>query len=127
MIRGISDRATFGRVRRNGHRHRTADLRVTFLPGSAGDLHVAYTIGRKVGSAVVRNRLRRRIRGVLDDHRNELPSGALVFGALPSAPGLSAAELRTQVEHVLLMINNDAATPPAGENGGNELKDSEAS
>jgi ribonuclease P protein component len=36
---------------------------------------VAYAISRKVGNAVVRNRIRRRIRAVIDDLSSELKPG----------------------------------------------------
>lgn len=65
---------------------------------------MAYAMTRKVGTAVVRNRLRRQIRGVLNElvaDDRELPQGALLFIAHTSAAGLSYPELRTQVVQMM--------------------------
>lgn len=106
MIRGISDRATFARLRAEGTSVRTSHLRLRHLDESTDDatLRVAYAIPRKVGGAVVRNRIRRRIRGLLDERRAsglELPTGAMVFIVFPSARDLTHQDLREQVTDVL--------------------------
>jgi ribonuclease P protein component len=54
-------------------------MTVTFLPGGT-DVRVAYAIGRKVGSAVVRNRVRRRLREAVRDLDRTTPGG-LACGA----------------------------------------------
>ena len=106
LIRGISDRATFARLRANGTSVRSSHLRLRHLDDIAedADLRVAYAIPRKVGSAVVRNRIRRRIRGLLDERRATglpLPTGAMLFIVFPSARDLTHQDLREQVTDVL--------------------------
>lgn len=106
LIRGISDRATFDRLRRQGDQVRSRDFRVRYLlePDGEDSTRVAYAMTRKVGTAVVRNRLRRQIRGVLNElvaDDRELPQGALLFIAHTSAAGLSYPELRTQVVQMM--------------------------
>jgi len=57
------------------------------------DPAVAFAIGRRTGNAVVRNRIRRRMREILRE--SALPGyRAYLFGAGASAAGLDAAELR---------------------------------
>jgi ribonuclease P protein component len=61
---------------------------------------VAYAIPRSVGSAVVRNRLRRRLRAVcehLASTRDGLPPGALLISAGPDAARRTPDELRHDV------------------------------
>jgi ribonuclease P protein component len=62
---------------------------------------VAFAITRKVGSAVVRNRLRRRLRAVLTDMATTLPPGALLVSASVGAVERSPAELRDDVVRLL--------------------------
>lgn len=69
------------------------------VPGGS-PTRVAYAIPRTVGSAVVRNRLRRRLRAVcehLATTRGGLPPGALLISAGPDAVGRTPDELRHDV------------------------------
>ncbi|HEX2785655.1 MAG TPA: ribonuclease P protein component, partial [Ilumatobacteraceae bacterium] len=52
---------------------------------------VAYALGRAIGPAVVRNRLRRRLRALLDDV--SLPPGLYLIGAQTDAAQRSGSEL----------------------------------
>jgi ribonuclease P protein component len=94
----IRDQATFAALRREGTRVRSGALAVTFLPGDADrPPRVAYAIGRAVGGAVVRNRLRRQLRAIVAEVRPRLASGAWLIGAGPAAITMSFGELRTTV------------------------------
>jgi ribonuclease P protein component len=58
--------------------------RVASTPGDPP--RVAFAIGRSVGNAVTRNRLRRRLRALCHDHRREFaPGHAYLIGARPHA------------------------------------------
>lgn len=80
----IRDRATFVALRTAGRRGRSGPVSVTFLPRRAEDpvqARVAYAVGRRVGGAVMRNRVRRRLRAAVAALPGPLPSGAyLVAG-----------------------------------------------
>jgi RNase P protein component len=52
---------------------------------------VAYALGRAIGPAVVRNRLRRQLRALLDEV--SLPPGLYLIGAQPVAAQRSRSEL----------------------------------
>jgi ribonuclease P protein component len=57
---------------------------------------VAYAVGRRVGGAVARNRLRRRLRAVVRAEAEHLvPGHAYLVGAGPAATTVSHRELRT--------------------------------
>src|SRR5947209_4495366 len=59
LIWRIRDRATFRELRVNGRRARRGPLTVTFVVRATDDPpQVAFAVGRKVGGAVVRNKLR---------------------------------------------------------------------
>lgn len=71
---------------------------VTFLPTTGREPpRVAFAIGKRSGGAVVRNRIRRRLRGALhalvrEDHE-ALGSGAWLVSASPGAATVPAGEL----------------------------------
>jgi ribonuclease P protein component len=58
---------------------------------------VGYAVGRRVATAVVRNRLRRRIRVVMRDMAAGLGEGAYLISAGSGATALSPDELRDSV------------------------------
>jgi ribonuclease P protein component len=64
---------------------------VTYLAEPSGDPpRVAYAVGKRAGSAVVRNRARRRLRaGIQAHHRG--PNGPLPAGAYLVSAGAAAA------------------------------------
>ena len=73
-------------------------MTVTFVPGDDTDPpRVAYAVGRGVGGAVVRNRLRRRLRTVMTELGPRLGSGAYLVGASPEAATLPFGVLREMV------------------------------
>jgi len=76
-------------------------LRVPSEP-SAGPPRAGFVVSRAVGTAVVRNRVRRRLRHLARPRLAELPGGsALVVRATPSAAALSGAELERQFDRGL--------------------------
>lgn len=81
----VTQRDELTALRRDGHRVRRGPLSVSWL-GSAdattpGHPRVAFAIGRRVGGAVVRNRIRRRLRSALREihRRGGLPEGAYLL------------------------------------------------
>lgn len=91
----VRDRASFAALRRSGARRRIGPLTITRLGPAAGGSPVpavAFAIGRPVGTAVDRNRLRRRLRAVLAEL--DLAPGTYLIGAGPAASTLSHQELR---------------------------------
>ena len=71
---------------------------MTYLPGDDG-ARVAFAVGRPVGPAVRRNRLRRRLRALLAGQ--ELAPGTYLLAAGPDATTLSFDELRAVVAAAL--------------------------
>jgi len=62
---------------------------------------VGYAIGRKCGTAVVRNRLRRRAREVVRAEAPSLPRGSYLVRLGPGAASLAPRELRADVATAL--------------------------
>jgi|GEM_PF-884901 len=93
--------ADFQRVYRRGEKAGSAHLAVYALaPQRGGESRpeVGFSIGKGVGSAVVRNRLRRRFRSILDDIGLDRRSGKrVVIVARPGAGELPYPALRDEL------------------------------
>ncbi len=91
-------RADFARVARHGRRRTAPHLTCLVADGRQGT-RIGLTVSAQVGGAVVRNRVRRRLRAILD--RYALGAGPvrdIVFIARPGAGELSFAQLTAEVE-----------------------------
>lgn len=87
LIAPLRDRRTLEAVRTQGQRGRSGPVSVRWLgPSPDGRCSVAFAIGRRTGTAVVRNRIRRRLRALLDElaPTGAVPSGALLLSAGPA-------------------------------------------
>jgi ribonuclease P protein component len=62
---------------------------------------VAYAVNRKVGNAVQRNLLRRRMRAIVSEQASELAIGAYVVRSGNDAPALEFNELRVAMSQAL--------------------------
>jgi ribonuclease P protein component len=81
----ITDRRSFQLLRQHGRRARRGPLTVTWLGPTAGadsPPRVGFAIGRSVGGAVLRNRIRRRLRAALRELQagDRLPAGTYLLG-----------------------------------------------
>ena len=69
---------------------------------------VAYAIGRGVGTAVVRNRVRRRLRAATRAHTDQLvPGHAYLVSTGPAAGGRPYAELSVSLRDALVALRED--------------------
>ncbi len=106
--RGFSDTV------RHGRRAGSATLVGHLLPAPAAEaaahpVRVGLVVGRGVGNAVHRNRVKRRLRHLVRTRLRALPDGAtLVLRALPASARASSAELGRDLDRVLARL---VATP----------------
>ena len=109
LIWRIRDRRTFQELRRRGRRVRSGTVVVTMLaptPEMIGSPpRVAFAVSRKVGPAVVRNRLRRQVRAHLGQLRSSspalFPSGTWLFSLQPEAASVARPVLLADVDECL--------------------------
>lgn len=109
LIDRVRERDAFVRLRRDGVRVRTDPLWCSFVPDP--DLvppQVAFAIGRAVGSAVRRNRLRRRLRAVLTNC--DVPPGLYLIGARVPACEQTFDDLERTVHSLLGKIQRHVTT-----------------
>lgn len=98
VYRSLVRRADFARVRSRGAKRNAAHLSC-FVTGGRDACRVGITVSAAVGGAVERNRLRRRLKALLDGY----PLGAppwrdIVIIARPGAAELTFAALRAELE-----------------------------
>jgi ribonuclease P protein component len=93
--------AEFTSTVRGGSRAAARSVVVHWTSGDAA-LHVGFVVGRAVGGAVSRNRVRRRLRHLVRDRLGTLPStGSLVVRGNPSAAAATAAGLARDLDTAL--------------------------
>jgi len=74
-------------------------------PAAGRSPRVGFVVGRAVGDAVDRNRVRRRLRHLVRDRLDRLPAGArLVVRARPQAAELTSAQLAEQLDRALARV-----------------------
>ena len=66
--------------------------------------HVGYAIGRNVGGAVLRNRIRRQLRMLLEAKSNQMPAGWYLVGVQPRVGTMSWADLGVTVDQLLAKV-----------------------
>jgi ribonuclease P protein component len=108
--RRVRDRAAFAALR-TGRRGHAGPVRVTWVPGDGTEPPaVAFAVGRRVGPAVARNRVRRRLRAVVAQLAPELAPGTYLV-AFRGAPDTTFATLR---EHVTRAVASAGARRGGG-------------
>jgi len=97
----------FKRTMRSGRRAGSTTLSAHLLPAAGlvpedAEPKVGFVVSRAVGSAVVRNRVKRRLRELMRGRVASLPGGCLlVLRAHPAAASASQADLAADLDLVL--------------------------
>jgi ribonuclease P protein component len=114
LIWRIRERDAFARLAREGARIRTSSLWCTYLPDPGADPpRLAFAVGRAVGPAVTRNRVRRRLQALLSTGTRP-PPGWYLIGARPSVNELTFDQLRSELTDLVAKIpsTEPTARPP---------------
>ncbi|MGH9918107.1 MAG: ribonuclease P protein component [Nitrososphaerales archaeon] len=102
-MRRVSDRKTFEALRTRANKARFGPVSVAFHRADAdgrSEVRVAYAVGTRVGRAVQRNRLRRRLRAAVGDLKG-LEQGAYLVSAGREAAGMRYGELKGALGHAM--------------------------
>ena len=98
----IRSRRTFADLRRPSGRGRQGPVSVSYVEHPDWDRsEVAYAVSRKVGNAVQRNLLRRRMRAIMADRVVEVPAGAFLVRSGPGGPALEFHELKVAMSRAI--------------------------
>lgn len=88
-------------------RGQSGPLRISFVadPSAAATVNVAYAISRKVGNAVTRNQIRRRLRALFDDLQPRPLSGNYLIKCGNESGNLSYDDLRHHLSNAVERAN----------------------
>lgn len=85
-------------------------VHLDLLPEGPEAPRVGFVVSKKIGNAVVRNRVTRRLREIVRPHLETLPAGsAIVLRALPGIEAQPFAELREDVDSALASASRKLA------------------
>lgn len=112
-------RADYLRCYRTGRRRHGALALLYFVPNQLGHPRLGITASRKVGPAVIRHRLKRRIKEIYRrwKHRGKLPALDLVIHLKPEARGSDFKALQAELLRLLsgVLPRPDARPEPRRE------------
>lgn len=95
-------------------------MTVVYLPAAQRPARVAFAINRRVGNAVVRNKVRRRLRAIVGELDRELtpggglPAGTYLLTVRPEVTSLSYRELADRVRSGCEAVTKAAAAGASG-------------
>ncbi len=114
MIERLSSRRTFDELRAHGVRTGRGPVRRLSRPNLTQSARFGYAIPRSVGSAVVRNRIKRRVRAVLTELDNEfgLPGGDHLIRVTAPITDWSHAKLRRTMADLMQLSAGMASADP---------------
>jgi len=109
--------ADFERVYKQGKRHFATHMTVFYLRrAGAPGLRVGFTVGRALGGAVERNRMKRRLREAVRQHRQSVSAAAdVVINPKKSLLEAEFAELLQEVERAFRTIQQKLGSETSGQ------------
>ena len=108
--------ADFERVYKQGRRHFSANITVFYLRRAEGEgMRVGFTVGRALGGAVDRNRMKRRLReAVRLSRRSPGPGVDVVINPKKSVRTVEFSVLLAEVSRAFEVIRQRMADEPRG-------------
>jgi ribonuclease P protein component len=104
----LTEGETYARVTRRGRRAGTPTLVAHLLTEGEGEVRAGFVVSRAVGNAVVRTRVKRRLRHLVRDRLDSLPGGSLlVVRALPPSADASSRTLGADLDRALERLGSE--------------------
>jgi ribonuclease P protein component len=104
----VRDKATFAGLAKSTRRGRSGPVAVRFVAGEPESrVLFAYSVGRRFGGAVERNRCRRRLRAIAAEVAPGLAPGAYLIEVRPGAERYGFQELRERVFEAIQRVRTE--------------------
>ena len=104
-------RAEYLAVQQGGRSYRSRNVVALVLPNELGISRLGITVSKRVGKAVARNLVKRRLREIFRKNRRALPSGVdLVLIARAGSPKAEFGALNDEVVRLFEKISGDHIT-----------------
>jgi ribonuclease P protein component len=104
--------ADFERVYKQGRRHFAAHLTVFYLPRQEADgVRVGFTVGKVLGGAVVRNRMKRRLREAVRLHGIIPAAMDVVINPKKSLLTAAFVDVQREIRRAFEVIEKSAGKP----------------
>lgn len=104
--------ADFEEVYKQGRRHFAAHMTVFYLPRQkAGGVRVGFTVGKVLGGAVVRNRMKRRLREAVRLHGIMPAAMDVVINPKKSLLAAEFVEVQRELRRAFEVIGKSAGKP----------------
>lgn len=102
----LKKRKQFNWTFKNGSSVHSKDLTIVYTPTRSNDFKVGFSVTKKVGKAVVRNKVKRRLREIVAKFENILvPCRTFIVVAKPTAKDVPFLELKEEVLYLLKKAN----------------------
>ena len=102
----LKKRKQFNWTFKNGASIHAKDLVLIYTSSYAKDYKVGFSVTKKVGKAVVRNKIKRRLKEIVTKFQDNIaPKHTLVFVAKPSIVDIEFLEIQEQVVSLLKKAN----------------------
>ncbi len=96
----LTKHGSFNYVYRHGERHNRYPISLVYVKGGKG-VKVGFSVPNKVGKAVYRNKVKRRLRAAAAVYLGSLCPSQLVFSATEQAKALTYAQIENAVGKLL--------------------------
>ncbi len=98
----------FRRLFRSGKKRSTTVGTLVYSTGTTALTRVGIVVTKAVGGAVVRNRVKRQIRAIVQPWLNRLGSRDLVIRVAPDIAAMSFAEIKSELDTAFQHIENSS-------------------
>ena len=98
----LKKRKQFNWIFKNGKTIKEKDIAIVYNTSYGNDYKVGFSVTKKVGKAVVRNKTKRRMKAIVTKYKNDIkPKCTMIFVAKPSIVDVKFEDIENQIVSLL--------------------------